>query len=719
MILIPSYVGEGDLNVIVEGENLFRVTSKCNDDFVQKTVNEVNMWLINSTPSVIELIAYIYSTAVRLLKDTEGCVDGTLDDELYEDDGTIHTVGLDAEWMRTNNLIKRFEQREQIMRETQSQLPCASPSTCRDKDKIFSSSASSLCLRNELISLINDSHELGYDIEAIDDDIYNWRVRMFRFDPDSDLYIDMTMVYDKYQYSYVEFQLRFAIDKFPFYPPSVTIIRPRFLGFMPGKIANLEDLRPWHWDAVNGIRSVLLRIRHEFEHSGRIDLDTSGNDPCNGEVAYLPIENVLLKLGQATETSSRIRPQALTNETKLTNDSFDKSKRIKLETHIDSSNEAAVSGKEFWAKGTGYGHNGRTSNKWTPEQYQAIREEKNKNEVELSSQLFDILAKDLANETQERFDPLHAAKTLEVLQESCLVPLISKYFKASTLLEMERSQALSINYFKVLHLIASSPFYRQMLPNMYSSEEESLEELSKGLYQRLTRIKHTEVPSAPNDRIHFIDTTEGIVMPAGGIDEYVRGVLGCVLEASRLQASEWGQPSQTPSIVTTAPTALNNDQSVETAYSALMRPLQFEQIPELSAFHYLNSLRGESGSGHKTRRLRKELSDLSESLPLSWSSSVWVRLMESRMDAMQVMISGPEGTPYSNGLFLFDVFFPDSYPSEPPTINLQTTGKGSVRFNPNLYNCGKVCLSLLGTWRGDASESWSEITSTFLQVKQR
>lgn len=30
-------------------------------------------------------------------------------------------------------------------------------------------------------------------------------------------------------------------------------------------------------------------------------------------------------------------------------------------------------------------------------------------------------------------------------------------------------------------------------------------------------------------------------------------------------------------------------------------------------------------------------------------------------------------------------------------VNLQTTGNGTVRFNPNLYNCGKVCLSLLGT----------------------
>jgi ubiquitin-protein ligase len=36
--------------------------------------------------------------------------------------------------------------------------------------------------------------------------------------------------------------------------------------------------------------------------------------------------------------------------------------------------------------------------------------------------------------------------------------------------------------------------------------------------------------------------------------------------------------------------------------------------------------------------------------------------------------------------------------------------------SPNLYDTGKVCLSLLGTWRGDQGESWNASTSTFLQV---
>jgi hypothetical protein len=53
----------------------------------------------------------------------------------------------------------------------------------------------------------------------------------------------------------------------------------------------------------------------------------------------------------------------------------------------------------------------------------------------------------------------------------------------------------------------------------------------------------------------------------------------------------------------------------------------------------------------------------------------------------------------------------------PPQVQLRTTGGGQVRFNPNLYNCGKVCLSLLGTWAGDRGEQWNSDVSTMLQVR--
>ena len=58
---------------------------------------------------------------------------------------------------------------------------------------------------------------------------------------------------------------------------------------------------------------------------------------------------------------------------------------------------------------------------------------------------------------------------------------------------------------------------------------------------------------------------------------------------------------------------------------------------------------------------------------------------------------------------------PLNYPNAPPLVHLRTTGMGRIRFNPNLYANGKVCLSLLGTWDGNPEEKWTS-KSTLLQV---
>ncbi|KAJ9590397.1 hypothetical protein L9F63_016558, partial [Diploptera punctata] len=88
---------------------------------------------------------------------------------------------------------------------------------------------------------------------------------------------------------------------------------------------------------------------------------------------------------------------------------------------------------------------------------------------------------------------------------------------------------------------------------------------------------------------------------------------------------------------------------------------------------------------------------------------------DAKCTLLRALIIGPEGTPYSGGCFQFDIFFPTQYPLTPPQVHFCTTGLGQVRFNPNLYSCGTVCLSLLGTWKGLQGEQWHE-TSTLLQV---
>jgi len=135
----------------------------------------------------------------------------------------------------------------------------------------------------------------------------------------------------------------------------------------------------------------------------------------------------------------------------------------------------------------------------------------------------------------------------------------------------------------------------------------------------------------------------------------------------------------------------------------------------------------------KLKRLMKELGKLQQggegasaegALPVNAEAAIFLLQDENRMDVLKCMISGPADvlgqseTPYALGLFEFHLFIPPEYPQVSPLVNLQTTGDGMVRFNPNLYSDGKVCLSLLGTWHG---EGWmvptaSNFGSTILQV---
>lgn len=159
-----------------------------------------------------------------------------------------------------------------------------------------------------------------------------------------------------------------------------------------------------------------------------------------------------------------------------------------------------------------------------------------------------------------------------------------------------------------------------------------------------------------------------------------------------------------------------------TAYVAVMRELAFDDVEGgipgfFSLFEELAS-RPEGNTKPKLRKLAKETQELANGqLPVALESSIVVRLDSERPDKMRAMITGPFDTPYAAGCFVFDIYFPGDYPQKPMMVQFDTTGGGRIRFNPNLYADGKVCLSLLGTWHGSAAEEkWNPKQSTLFQV---
>ncbi|KAJ4729807.1 putative Ubiquitin conjugating enzyme [Melia azedarach] len=137
---------------------------------------------------------------------------------------------------------------------------------------------------------------------------------------------------------------------------------------------------------------------------------------------------------------------------------------------------------------------------------------------------------------------------------------------------------------------------------------------------------------------------------------------------------------------------------------------QFDTVDEFSDHHYSGAGFGEEQPPKNwAKKIQEEWKILEKNLP----DTIFVRVCEARMELLRAVMIGPSGTPYHDGLFVFDCLFPPSYPNEPPRVYYYS---GGLRLNPNLYECGKVCLSLLGTWSGKSTEMWDKKNSTMLQV---
>lgn len=118
-------------------------------------------------------------------------------------------------------------------------------------------------------------------------------------------------------------------------------------------------------------------------------------------------------------------------------------------------------------------------------------------------------------------------------------------------------------------------------------------------------------------------------------------------------------------------------------------------------------------SGKWLKAVLREHQILRSCLP----DGVYVRTWESSLEFMRVLIVGPSDTPYAQAPFLFDIHLNGKFPNQAPSVFFHSWTNGIGRVNPNLYEDGKVCLSLLGTWSSEKdNEEWVPFKSSILQI---
>lgn len=128
----------------------------------------------------------------------------------------------------------------------------------------------------------------------------------------------------------------------------------------------------------------------------------------------------------------------------------------------------------------------------------------------------------------------------------------------------------------------------------------------------------------------------------------------------------------------------------------------------------------------RLNRIGKEIKELQDSITILKENGIYFHINEEDMSHIYAMLYGPINTPYEKGFYFFTFTYPDNYPMEPPIakymtqgslINYSTKNSYFVRFNPNLYTCGKVCLSMLNTWNGPGWVPTNTISNVLIAIQ--
>ncbi|CAK63716.1 unnamed protein product (macronuclear) [Paramecium tetraurelia] len=278
---------------------------------------------------------------------------------------------------------------------------------------------------------------------------------------------------------------------------------------------------------------------------------------------------------------------------------------------------------------------------------------------------------------------------IQCLQQSHILNFLIKYFQTINITQLEGSKVFN----EILKIVENLAKCKTTLKLFLINDNQSL-------FRQLETFNQWA--------IMFIKTFNSKVEELNEFMEIYDYVESCLYASNMITIQYLSQDQQNQ----------NQEQiSMHQFYRPFMKRLAVGKCEIKSDPEYLSVMKEyyqntNNPNQIKMQKLISEISGIEENLPMESSNSIFLRYDQDRMDCMRTIIFGSSGTPYAHGAFLYDMYFGEDYPQRPPKMKLSTTGHGKVRFNPNLYNCGKVCLSLLGTW----GDSWIVNFSTILQI---
>ena len=318
-----------------------------------------------------------------------------------------------------------------------------------------------------------------------------------------------------------------------------------------------------------------------------------------------------------------------------------------------------------WKSGTGYSTSS-SKDKWSIKKYAELQKEKN---AEINNALLGVID-DLQNSTDD--------KILSIIRGSNIVTFIKNYLYGFSFLDAENHNDIYFNIFRLLQ-----NFTTEALIEIYDIVVDNTTIFSILTELNIQAKKLLLINN--NDKSNFVQ------------------IITSLYEMVNTIHTEKGKLIEL------------NKKKYNSIYEEKLCDERFDTADIINSKYYYSSRVGKDVFRKKfAKRVSSEYASLMQSLPISYDASIFFRADENNLSVCRVLITGPHGTPYDSGCYIFDIHLNSNYPTKCPSVwFINHHGK---RFNPNLYNTGKVCLSLLGTWSGHQGEMWNSETSTLYQI---
>lgn len=138
--------------------------------------------------------------------------------------------------------------------------------------KYFSSMRNKRLMKEIQQSQKPEVQELGMVFTINEENMYQWKVKLFNFDKDSELYKDLTNA----NMDFIEMEILFE-QQYPIKPPFIRIIKPVFK-YRTGHITLggsicMELLTNQGWSPAYSIETLMIQIKSTIIENGRLDMN--------------------------------------------------------------------------------------------------------------------------------------------------------------------------------------------------------------------------------------------------------------------------------------------------------------------------------------------------------------------------------------------------------------------------------------------------------------